>query len=39
MLTKEIIKSMEVFKNLSTEGTKKKMLECRELSKSFPVEG
>lgn len=39
MLTNEIIKSMEIFKGLSTEGIKEKMLECRVLSKSFPVEG
>lgn len=39
MLTNEIIKSMEVFKNLSTEGIKEKMLECGALSKRFPVKG
>ena len=39
MLTNEIIKSMEVFKGLSTEGIKEKMLECKALSKSFPVKG
>ena len=39
MLTNEIIKSMEVFKGLSTEGIKEKMLECKALSKRFPVKG
>ena len=39
MLTNEIIKSMEVFKGLSTEGIKRKMLECKALSKRFPVKG
>ena len=39
MLTNAIIKSMEVFKDLSTEGIKRKMLECRALSKSFPAKG
>lgn len=39
MLTNEIIKSMEVFKGLSTEGIKEKMLECGALSKRFPVKG
>lgn len=39
MLTNEIIKSMEVFKGLSTEGIKEKMLECGALSKSFPIKG
>ena len=39
MLTNEIIKSMEVFKDLSTEGIKEKMLECGALSKNFPVKG
>lgn len=39
MLTNEIIKSMEIFKGLSTEGIKEKMLECRALSKIFPVKG
>ncbi len=39
MLTNEIIKSMEVFKGLSTEGIKEKMLECRALSKRFPTKG
>ena len=37
MLTNEIIKSMEVFKGLSTEGIKEKLLECGALSKRFPV--
>ena len=39
MLTNEIIKSMEVFKGLSTEGIKEKMLECKALSKRFPLKG
>ena len=39
MLTNEIIKSMDAFKGLSTEGIKEKMLECRVLSKRFPVKG
>lgn len=39
MLTNEIIKSMEVFRDLSTEGIKEKMLECGVLSKNFPVKG
>ena len=39
MLTNEIIKSMEIFKGLSTEGIKEKMLECGALSKSFPIKG
>ena len=39
MLTNEIIKSMEVFKGLSTEGIKEKMLECKALSKRFPIKG
>ena len=39
MLTNEIIKSMKAFKGLSTKGIKRKMLECRALSKSFPVKG
>ena len=39
MLTNEIIKSMDVFKGLSTEGIKEKMLECEALSKNFPVKG
>ena len=39
MLTNDMIKSMKAFKGLSTEGIKEKMLECRVLSKSFPVEG
>ena len=39
MLTNEIIKSMEVFKGLSTEDIKEKMLECKALSKRFPLKG
>lgn len=39
MLTNDMIKSMKAFKGLSTKGIKRKMLECRALSKSFPVEG
>lgn len=39
MLTNEIIKSMKVFKGLSTQGIKEKMLERRALSKIFPVKG
>ena len=39
MLTNEIIKSMDVFKGLSTEGIKEKMLECKALSKRFPLKG
>lgn len=39
MLTNEIIKSMDAFKGLSTEGIKEKMLECKALSKRFPVKG
>ena len=39
MLTNEIIKSMKAFKGLSTEGIKRKMLECRALSKSYPIKG
>lgn len=39
MLTNEIIKSMDAFKDLSTEGIKEKMLECKALSKRFPVKG
>ena len=39
MLTNEIIKSIEVFKGLSTEGIKEKMLECGALSKCFPTKG
>lgn len=39
MLTNEMIKSMEIFKGLSTEGIKEKMLECKALSKSFPIKG
>lgn len=39
MLTNEIIKSMDAFKGLSTGGIKRKMLECKALSKSIPVKG
>lgn len=39
MLTNHVIKSMDAFKGLSTEGIKEKMLECGALSKIFPVKG
>lgn len=39
MLTNEMIKSMKAFKGLSTEGIKEKMLECKALSKRFPLKG
>lgn len=39
MLTNHVIKSMDAFKGLSTEGIKEKMLECKALSKIFPVKG
>lgn len=35
MLTNEIIKSMEVFKNLSTEGIKEKCLNAKHCLKDF----